>query len=153
MWGESRLAKMVCAQALSSCGLSLAPGFVNNDYVTAEIIYSSVHRRHEGLTWSRVLCVYGYVSSTHKVAGIPAVSWLCPLGPSGEEEIQCPLLGLLRQPGERLCCVRLSYGCCQKRINVSAVPKAPRVSLQPLSWHLAYPGFSEQSEQCEEQDD
>ena len=146
MWGESKLVKMAC----SDC---LAPRFVSNGYVTAELTCSTAHACQEVLTWSRVLRVYGYVSSTHKVAGIPAVSCLCPLGPSGEEEIQCPLLGLLRQPGERLCCVRLSYGCCQKRINVSAVPKAPRVSLQPLSWHLAYPGFSEQSEQCEEQDD
>ena len=131
---------------------SLTPRFVNNGYVTAELTCSTALTCQEVLTWSQVLCVYGYVRSTHKVAGITAVSWLCPLGQSGEEKIQHPLLGLLRQPGDRLCCVRLSYGCCQKRINVSVVPTAPRVSLQPLSWHLAYPGFNEQSEQCEQQD-
>ena len=31
---------------------SLAPRFVN-DYVTAEITYSTVHARHEVLTWPR----------------------------------------------------------------------------------------------------
>ena len=51
------------------------------------------------------------------------------------------LLPLLHQPGERLC-----YGCrvSQERINVSAVPMAPQVSFQPLSWRLAYPEFSKQ---------
>ena len=56
------------------------------------------------------------------------------------------LLRLLSQPGERLCC-----GCLanQERINVSAVPTAPRIFFQPLSTSLAYP---ELSEQCEQQD-
>ena len=35
----------------------LAPHFVNNDYVTAEVIYSTAHACHEVVTWSRV--VYG----------------------------------------------------------------------------------------------
>ena len=54
------------------------------------------------------------------------------------------LLWLLHQPGERLC-----FGCCasQERINVSALPIAPRVSFQPLSSCLAYPGFSKRCEQ------
>ena len=133
MWGESKLVKMACSD-------SLAPRFVSNGYVTAELTCSTAHACQEVLTWSRVLRVYGYVSSTHKVAGIPAVSCLCPLGPSGEEEIQCPLLGLLRQPGERLC-----HGCrpSQERISVSAVCRVPQVSFQPLSSHLAYPRSSE----------
>ena len=33
------------------------------------------------------------------------------------------------------------------RINVSAVPKAPRVPFQPLSLSLAYPRFSEECRQ------
>ena len=55
---------------------------------------------------------------------------------------------LLHQAGERLC-----SGChaSQERINVSAVPMAPQGSFQPLSLHLAYPGFSEQRGQCEQQ--
>ena len=66
------------------------------------------------------------------------------MGQPQEERVE-----LLRQPGERLCCVRLCYGCCtsQERINMSAVPTAPRVSFQPLSLSLAYPGFGKQCEQ------
>ena len=56
---------------------------------------------------------------------------------------------LLCQPGERLCSVRLCYGCCQKRINMSAVSTVPGVSFQPLSLHFAYPGFNEQCKQYE----
>ena len=55
------------------------------------------------------------------------------------------LLWLLHQPWERL-----YYGCraSQERIKVSAVLRAPRVSFEPLSSHLAYPGFSGQCGQC-----
>ena len=35
---------------------------------------------------------------------------------------------------------------------MSVVPMAPRVFFQLLSLHLASPGFSEQSGQCEQQD-
>ena len=63
--------------------------------------------------------------------------------------IACLLLQLLHQPGERLCSVRLCYGCCQKRINMSAVSTVPGVSFQPLSLHFAYPGFNEQCKQYE----
>ena len=44
---------------------------------------------------------------------------------------------LLRQPRERLCYGRRDS---QDRINISAVPAAPGVSIQPLSSGLAYPG-------------
>ena len=59
------------------------------------------------------------------------------------------LLWLLRQPGERLC-----YGrwASQERINLSAVPTAPWIFFQLLSSQLAYPGFSKQHKQCEQQD-
>ena len=55
-----------------------------------------------------------------------------------------PLLGLQHQHGERVC-----YGChgSQERINLSAIPSAPRIFFQPLISHLAYPGFSKQCEQ------
>ena len=50
VWGESKLAKMVGSG-------SLAPHSVNSDDVTAEIICSTVHGRHEVLAWSRAtLC-------------------------------------------------------------------------------------------------
>ena len=35
---------------------------------------------------------------------------------------------------------------------MSAAPTAPQVFFQPLSLHLAYPGFNEQCEWCEQQD-
>ena len=47
MWGDSTLAKM-------SHSASLPPHFVNNDYVTAEITYSTAHVYHKVLTWSWV---------------------------------------------------------------------------------------------------
>ena len=53
-------------------------------------------------------------------------------------------------------CYGYCYGCCasQKRINMSAVPMASRVFFRPsgLSSCLAYPEFSEQCQQCEQQD-
>ena len=72
------------------------------------------------------------------MAAITAESQPCPLG----------------QPRERLCCVRLCYGCCysycisQKRINVSAIPMALRVFLQPFSSCHAYSGFNNLCAQC-----
>ena len=69
------------------------------------------------------------------------------------ENIACLLLQLLCQPGERLCCVRLCYGCCyvfcisQERISVSAVPTVPHIFCQPPSSCLAHHGFSKQCAQ------
>ena len=53
----------------------------------------------------------------------------------------------LHKPGERL-----YYGSCasQERRKVSAVPMAPCVFFQPLSSNLAYPGFSKQCGECEQ---
>ena len=48
--GESKLAKMECSG-------SLTPRFVNKDYVTAEITYSTAQAHHEVLAWLQVLCV------------------------------------------------------------------------------------------------
>ena len=72
MWGESKLTKMACSN-------SLALHFINKDYVTAEIIYTTVHACHNVLAWSRVT-VCRYVNPTYKEVGIAAVSRLCPLG-------------------------------------------------------------------------
>ena len=110
MWGEQ-----VSQDGVLS---SLTPHFVYKDYVTAEITCSSAQARHKVLTWSWVLWVC--VSSTHKAVGMTTVSWLWLLGQRvyccscciSQERIQ---LWLLCQPGERLCSVRLCYGCCQKR--------------------------------------
>ena len=39
MWEESKLTKMVCSG-------SLTPPSVNNDFVRAEIVYSTAHAHH-----------------------------------------------------------------------------------------------------------
>ena len=43
------------------CSCSLTPHFVNNDYVTAEIIYSTAYACHEVLAWSRTTLWYTHV--------------------------------------------------------------------------------------------
>ena len=48
-WGETKLAKTVCSG-------SLAPRFVNNDCVAAEIIHSMAHVHHEVPIWSGIQC-------------------------------------------------------------------------------------------------
>ena len=70
VWGERKLAKMACSG-------SPAPHFLNNDYVTAEIICSTVY-----VSWGTCLVVeyfvgYPCMSSTHKAAGIAPLSQLC----------------------------------------------------------------------------
>ena len=93
-----------------------------------------------------------------KGGGVIVATRLCLLVQPREERIvervlRQPgenMLWLLGQPGERLCCVRLCDGCCsssQERINVSR-----QAFFQPLSSRLAYPGFSKQRGQCEQQD-
>ena len=143
-----------------ACSGSPIPCFVNNNNVTNEIIYSMTHICHEVLTWSWATLVvhlyelhhespgccriratlkwhHGYVIWVYAIATL----WLC----YGCLVVMSRLLlQLLLQPGERLC-----FGFCanQERINVAAVPMAPRVSFQPLNSCLAYPGFSKQCEQ------
>ena len=129
------------------CSGSLTSRFVNNDYETAEIIYSTVHACHEILAWSRAtLCGTPVWASPWKPwlllhwGDIRATSWSCYV------RLCCGYLVATLwlcygcyysccQPREKLC-----YGYCasQERINMSAVPIAPRVS---------FPGFSESCEQ------
>ena len=45
VWRETKLAAM-------DCSASLAPHFVNNDQVMAEIIHSTEHACHEVLSWT-----------------------------------------------------------------------------------------------------
>ena len=106
MWGESKLAKMVCSG-------SLTPRFVNNDYVKAEITHSTAPVCHEVLACSRAtLCCRDI-----KSGGITAASWLCPLGQPREERTQ-------------LYC----YGCCvsQERSCVTLCCVMFYLLLQPL---------------------
>ena len=89
-----------------ACSGSLTPCFVNN-YITAEIIYSTVHVHHEVLAWSWVtLCGRDVWAPPPKSGGITSASRLCLLGQPWEERIQrVRLLWLPHQPGEnkRLC--------------------------------------------------
>ena len=101
------------------CSGSLAPRFVNNDYLTAEIIYSTAQAHHEVLAWLWVTsCGTSVWAPPKKSTSQVRILWW-QLGP----------------PGEELCYVRLCYGCSvnQERMNVSAVPMAPWVSFQPLA--------------------
>ena len=50
-------------------------------------------------------------------------------------------------PARREVVLCLCHSCCPERMNVSAVPTAPRVFFQPLSSRLAYPEFNEHYEQ------
>ena len=77
--GREKLAKM----AWSGC---LAPPFVNNHCVTAEIIYSTVHvrvRRHS----LQLLCAVRIWELHLESGGITAASQLCPLGQPREGRI------------------------------------------------------------------
>ena len=91
---------------------SLAPRFVNDDDVTAEIIYSTVHARHEVLLGHGLYAIWIYefhLESSGIYRYITAVS----IGSATRGENRaCLLLQLMCQPGERLCCVRLCYVCC-----------------------------------------
>ena len=86
---------------------SLAPRFVN-DYVIAEITYSTVHARHEVLAWPR--------------AAFCSVS-ICKL--HLESPCGCVLLGYV---------MAAATSCCasQQRLNMSAIPMAPRIFFQLL---------------------
>ena len=136
---------------------SPAPHFVNNDYVAAEIVSSTAHARREVLDQLRA-------SVSCSTPGRLLAS-VCAVTP---DELRMKALQLLlwgyTGVTPRLCHVRLwygsvmamlwlccgcCYGCCvsQERRNVSAVPVAPQVFVQPLCSHLACTGFSQQYEQ------
>ena len=115
VWGESKLAKMACSG-------SLAPHFVNNDYVTAEI-FIAVHMCIVRYSLGHGLCeVHIYMSSYIMAVSVGLVMW-------GENTARI-LLWLVCQPGERLCAFMLYYVCCysyrasQKKIDLPAVPMA-----------------------------
>ena len=129
---------MVCSCSLTPRPLALAPCFVSNDYVTAEIIYSTVHVGHEVFTCSWVVC--------HRDLWAPCrMQWnycyvMAVLVVSATRGENCCRAAA---SAKRECC----YGCCasQEKINVSAVPMAlPLVSFfQPLSSRLSCPRFNE----------
>ena len=94
MWGESKLAKMAC-----SC--SLTPHFVNNDYVTAEIIYRTAHAHHKKLASSpATLCCGTMWTPPKKRQHYYCISALSVGSTTRGDNVACLLLWLLHQPGE-----------------------------------------------------
>ena len=94
--------------------------FVNNVYVTAEIIYCTARAPHEAVAWSLVVCgrpVQLHLKSDRNYDYLTTVS---AGSATGGENIARLLLQLLCQPGERLCALKL---CC--------VMSAAKVACQP----------------------
>ena len=136
---------MVQSGSLTPRAVTLAPCFINYDYVTAEITYSTVHAHHAVFAGSQALCSTQSMSFVMKALA-PATLGLhwSNIMVMLYEVLLCLCHGyimvmswLLCQPGERLC---YGYPSSQERINMSAVPMAPHIFFQPLNSHLAYPG-------------
>ena len=108
------------------CSGSLAPRFVNNDYLTAETICSTAHARLKGSLGHRLLsamCIYEF----HESGSVIALSWLCLLGQTREKRVECVCCHGHCASQDRPCVV-LGYGSCctsQERINVSVVLESP----------------------------
>ena len=157
------------------CLGSFAPHLVNNDFVTAEIIYSAAHAYLEVYVTAEI--TYSTVHVLHKVLPWPWVVCSMPIwAPSiKRQELLLPqgsvhwvsherreysvnvAMAAVSARREAVCgyvvlCYVYCCSCCAslKRTNVSAFPMAPRI-FWPLSSHLAYPGFNEQCGQCEQQ--
>ena len=111
------------------CSGSLAPRFIDNDYVTAEPICSPAQAQHKVLAGSQAtLCHVHIWAPWRKPQHYCCVLAVCVGSDTREENIACLLLWPLCQPGETFYCVRLCYGSCrvsQERIHVSAVLKSP----------------------------
>ena len=156
LWGGSKLAKMTCSG-------SLTLRFANNEDGKTETICSTVHAcvmryslDHRTLCGmhlcelhlegsSSLLLHHGYVHwDSHYRTDYRVSTALAAASSRRESCYGCC------QPGERLCCVRLPYGCCisQERSAVPVVPVASWVAFHPLSLCLAYPGFCKQYKEC-----
>ena len=73
LWGESRLAQVVCSG-------SLTPRFVNKDCVTAEITYSAVHVLPRSPLGQGLLCAVAVRELHLKGGGLPTAPWRGPWG-------------------------------------------------------------------------
>ena len=145
---------MAWSGSLTPWPLTLAPCFVNNDYVTAEITYTTAHAHHE------VYVTAGTTYSTaHVCHNILTWSWVTSCSMPVWASCESPAATAL---GLHWSCIMvtfcevgygysmpplcLSYGCCycccvsQERINMSAFPTAYQLFFQPLSFCLAIPG-------------
>ena len=117
--------------------LSQWSGSFTPRYVTAELLYNTAHALRRYGLGKELLCAVG-ICGLHP--NTPALLLSC----SGR-------VHFVSQRGENTACLLLWLLIKQTRITVSAVPRAPRVSFQPLSSCLACPGFSEQCEQWGQQ--
>ena len=127
-----------------ACSSSLLPCFVNNDYVTAESICSTVHAPHEVPTWSwaTLSCKDMWASSKEQcILQLPHsyAHWA-----TRGENIAYLLLWLLCQPEENTAMAAVSTRRKQMCLQLLWLLK----SSSSLLAH-SLPGFSEQ---CEEQD-
>lgn len=104
---------------------------VNNEYVTAEITYSTAHVHHKAPVILATLCSPPYEPSPWKPwlrlhwGYTGAASWLC--------------YGRLYSDCCPSCCVIREGGCVMAAVPARGVPTAPQV-FQLRSSHLAYPG-------------
>lgn len=117
------------------CSGPLAPRFINNDSVAAEVIYCAAHACHQAPT--SLLPAKCSVSSPRK-------PWL-PLWDHSGAALWCYVRfcsGSVMTP-LRLCC-GCCYGCriTKVRISTSAVPRAPCVFFQPLARTLPALGLA-----------
>ena len=75
-WSNLAAAAATCRERTivdkMACSDSLTPCFVNNGYVTAEIIYSTAHVHHKVLAWSRttLCCMPVWASPEETVASL-----------------------------------------------------------------------------------
>ena len=126
MWREIKLAKVACSG-------SLTLHFVNHDCVIAETIYSTAHARRGTCLVRAVLCASLCALHPRTQQRYCCVRALSDGLATRGEDIVWLLLGRLHQPGESKC-------VCSSFSSSSLLPF--------LSTCLAYPGFSEQCEQC-----
>ena len=113
------------------CSESLAPHFVNNDHVTAEVIYSTVHACHKVLTWLWATLCSKHVWTPlrewwHLMLHHGCVHWSATRG----ENIACLLLWLLHHSGERLCLV--GYAMAPTMVAASARRECMRLQFLQL---------------------
>ena len=103
-WSEPQCRERSLAKI--ACSSSLDPHFIKNDYVTAEIIYITVHSHHEVLTWSwATLCCRDIWAPPRKRGNHYCNTAVSFGSATRRENIVCLLLQLLHQPGEnkRVC--------------------------------------------------
>ena len=94
--------------------------FVNNVYVTAEIIYRTACAPHEAVAWSLVVCGRPVQLHLKGDRNYDYFTTMSAGSATGGENIACLLLQLLCQPGERLCALKLCYVMSAAKVAVPA---------------------------------